>query len=291
MLGFLLAALSSGSVSYVSVRDESFGFMRQPQIIRSTTVVRGSNPGVAVLLRALGQPPMPVPIAENLQIPLGGHRAADLRDAYFHNYFTDSSDTIIVRIRFKSGRTASIVSNSQMPLMLPWVTYGLADPLVTYDARLSRAIATLLPKSAPSYDLLSGQGDMGWRPPEEKFDPANAYIAEGLGGNCLRGYVREHPGVKMQIHVDGALSLSLKEQEQLLSDLYHAGDTNAIDNLAGQLQIYTWVTLSSRNARTDWVVGPNNLGTLLWRHSGSRILGVDKTPSDRFMDYSPGTCF
>jgi hypothetical protein len=202
MVGLLLAALSSASISYVSVRDETFGFMRQPQTIRSNTVVRGTDSRVAALLRAIEQPAMRAPVAGNLQIPLGGHSAAELQDAYFHRYFTDTADAITVRIRLKNGRTVSIVSNSQMPLMLPWVTYGLDNPAVTFDARLSRAIIALLPKSAPSYALLSGQGDMGWLPPDEKLDPTKIYVAEGLGRICLSGFVRKHPGVKMQIHLD-----------------------------------------------------------------------------------------
>jgi hypothetical protein len=291
MVGLLLIAISSASVSYVSVRDESFDFMRTPSTITSTAVARGSDPRVARLLLAVAEIPMRVPIAANLRIPLGGHTASDLRGVYFHNYWYDTGNTITVRVRLKSGRTASVVSNSQMPLMLPWVTYGLADPTVTYDAGLSRAIAAFLPKSAPSYALLSGHGDMGWPYPDEPIDLDRAYSAEGLGGICLRAYARDHPGVKMQIHRDGDLSLSFRAQEKFLSDLYHTGDTNAIDTVAGQLQIYTWVTLSSQTARTDWVAGPNNVGTILWRHSGSPLLGADKAPPDRVMDYSPGPCF
>jgi len=284
-------ALSGALLSYVSVQDVSFNFMRTPQVIRSAAVLRGSDVRVRPLLRALAQTAMPVPVPSNLNIPLGGHTASDVRDVYFHNYFTDTGDSIVVRVKLKAGGIETVVSNSQMPLMLPWVIYGLADPKVTYDARLSRAISQLLPKSAPSYALLSGRGDMGWRPPDEKFDPANAYFGEGLGGMCLRKFAEEHPGVKMEIHREGDLSISFPAQEQFLSDLYHAGDTNVIDNVAGQLQIYTWVTLRSQTASTDWVVGPNNLGTILWRHSGSPLLGVDKVPPDRFMDYSPGPCF
>lgn len=234
---------------------------------------------------------MPVPIASNLEIPLDGHSASDLRAVYFHNWWYDTGDTITVRIRLTNGRAVSVVSNSQMPLMLPWVRYGLSDPTVTYDARVSRAIAAILPKSAPTYGLLSGRGDMGWPNPDAPIDLDRAYSAEGLGGMCLQKFAEDHPGVKMQIHRDGDLSLSFRAQEQFLSDLYHAGDTNVIDNVAGQLQVYTWVTLSSATARADWVVGPNNLGTILWRHSGSPLLGADKVPPGRFMDYSPGPCF
>lgn len=264
--------------------------MRKPQIITATAVTRGSDPRVSGLLRAVAHPAMPGPVAANLQISLGGHGASELRSVYFHNYFTDTGDTITVRIRLKNGHRVSVVSNSQMPLMLPWVTYGLDEPTVTYDARLSRAIAALLPKSAPSYDLLSGHGDMGWPQPGEAIDLVSTYSARSNGGNCLRQYIREHPEVKIRIHLDGDLSLSFRAQEQLLSDLYHAGETGMIDDIAGQLQIYTWVTLSSKAARTEWVVGPNNLGTILWRRSGSPILGTDKPPASRFMAYSLGPC-
>jgi hypothetical protein len=284
-------ALSSALVSYVSVQDESFNFMRTPPVIKASFVWRGSDMRIKPLLRDIGQPAMPVPLASNLQIPLDGHTESDIRDVYFHTYWTDTDDSITVRVRLKNGRTQTVVSNSQMPLMLPWVTYGLTEPKVTYDARFSRAIASLLPRSAPSYALLTGHGDMSWRPADEHFDPNFTYSAEGLGGNCLRKYVAEHPGVTMQIHHEGDLSLSFSTQEKFLSDLFHDSYADAIDNFAGQLQIYSWVTLRNKDGYTDWIVGPNNLGTFLWRHSGPHVLGVDNLPPSRFMDYSPGPCF
>ena len=59
VIGLLLAALSGGSVAYVSVRDESFGFTRNLQNITATDITRGGDPRVSKLLRALRQPPRP----------------------------------------------------------------------------------------------------------------------------------------------------------------------------------------------------------------------------------------
>jgi hypothetical protein len=281
MLIPLLFALHAADVSYLSVRDDSFGFMRAPQTITASAVIRANDPRVPAFLRALQRPAAPTPIAENLQIPLSGHNAKDLRNAYFHNYFTDTGDTVTARLQLRDGRTISVVSNSQMLLMLPWVTYVLTQPAVTYDAGLTRAIVALLPKSAPSYELLLGRGDMGWPQPGDVLDLSRVYSAEGTG-SCFRQYGRDHAGVSEHIHIEGNLSLPFYAQEQFLADQYRAGRTDIIDNVAGQLQLYTWVTLRSKSARTDWVSGPNNLGTFLWRHSGNEILGLERLLASGF---------
>lgn len=247
--------------------------MRTPQTIESKTTIHAPDPRISALVDALASPPLSAPNAHNIGIKLKGHTKAQLRSGYFHDYFTDSGDTIEVWIRLRSGDVLSIVSNSQMPLMLPWVIYGAGAPITTYDANVARAIFALLPKNAPSrqvFDVHGMPGDFYW---EDPGTAARHYRADGNGGECIRDYVARHPNVHEKIHFNGELSLSHSAQAAFLLDEYRAGHTGIIDEVAGQLQLYTWLTLTDGTSTADWIVGPNN-PTILWRHTGPTTLGA-----------------
>ncbi len=275
---FAAALFSAADVRNVQIRDSSFGFMRTPQTITADATVVAPDPRIAPLINAISAPVMRVPKKSNLRVSLKGHTEADLVNAYLHEFFTDSADFVEVRLHLRSGRVVSVVSGSQLPYMLPWVVYGIGDPFTTYNADITRAVVPLLSKDAPSLQLLGPKGfDISFEWPDQDADATKFYRADGLGGLCLSDYVQHHPGTKMHIHIDGSLSLPLDVQNAFLKDEYTAHRTDLLDAVAGQLQLYSWVTLTDGRSRTDWVVGPNNMPTILWRHTGETILGVGKS--------------
>lgn len=95
------------------------------------------------------------PASANLGIHLREHSEQQLAAAYFHDYFTDTGDTVVVRMHERSGRMLTVVSNSQLPFMLPWVVYGDRTVETTYDANVGRAAVALLPKNAASREVVS----------------------------------------------------------------------------------------------------------------------------------------
>jgi hypothetical protein len=282
LVGLLIAATLSfpaADVQSVTVEDVSFDFMRKPQVIRAHAAIHVPDPRISELVKAIDAAPLMEPDAANLGLDLKGHTQAQLDDVYFHEYFTDTGDFIALRVHLRSGKTINVVSNSQLPYMLPWVIYGLRKPQTTYNADIGRAAAALLPASAPSQYLLNATAfsrSFDW-PTEGDSMADRLYRPNGLGGECLSSYVGEHPGTEMVVHRQGAFSLTPADQDAFLAYQYAAGRTDLIDDVAGQLQLYTWVTLTDRTSSSDWIAGPNNMAAMLWRHSGRQILGHAKS--------------
>jgi hypothetical protein len=70
--------------------------------------------------------------------------------------WTDDYPTLKVEIEFRDGRRATLETISQTPLMLPWKVLRDGESKTTYDARISRAVAALMPNDFENRDRVAG---------------------------------------------------------------------------------------------------------------------------------------
>lgn len=77
---------------------------------------------------------------------------------YTSGFHTDDYPSVQVQLTFEDGSIATLSSHSQQPFMLPWKIEVGGAAHTTYNANVSRALATLLPKKTVNRPRISGEG-------------------------------------------------------------------------------------------------------------------------------------
>ena len=72
--------------------------------------------------------------------------------------WTDDPIWVRVKIQFADGRTWTAETRNQPSFMLPWTVQRDGESFQTFNADISRAVATLLPKGAVNRERLAGVG-------------------------------------------------------------------------------------------------------------------------------------
>jgi hypothetical protein len=153
---------------------------------------RIENHLVESLLVALNAPPIPEPELANLginqtwlnenAIPAVENYAASFNDAapnqkalyqasftnetiirqvvstLFNFVRTDDYPSVKVEMTFDDGSSASASSDSWYLFMLPWKLKRNGEEIATYNADISRAIASLMPKKSTNRSRIAGEG-------------------------------------------------------------------------------------------------------------------------------------
>jgi hypothetical protein len=79
-------------------------------------------------------------------------------DRYYDSSWTDDYTSLRVVVH-RSGRSDIVlISDSQKAFMLPWTIERDAKVVKTFDARISRALAALLPNGYPNAPRVEGGG-------------------------------------------------------------------------------------------------------------------------------------
>lgn len=131
------------------------------------------------LLEALSWPRVPELDLRLFDQPEGLQR-------HYGSMWTDDSPAHLVKIVFADGRIVMIRTESQHAWMLPWTISDSLHELdeVTFDPRLSRAIAALMPDTYLEKDRLNGRcGELEWDTEECRRE------SEGVG----RVVIGNHP--------------------------------------------------------------------------------------------------
>ena len=91
----------------------------------------------------------------------------DVLQALLNTYYdpryrwTDDYPAVMARVTISSGSTVELSSHSQQQLMLPWRITTRTKSRLSYDARISRALATLLPPEFEERHRIAGEG-LAW---------------------------------------------------------------------------------------------------------------------------------
>lgn len=78
------------------------------------------------------------------------------------NRWSDDYPEVRALMTLSSGATVELSSSSQKELMLPWRVTTRSKSRLTYDARVSRALAALLPRDFVEGKRISGKGLGQW---------------------------------------------------------------------------------------------------------------------------------
>ncbi len=93
----------------------------------------------------------------------------------FQCYWTDDYPNVCLTIFTKSGGTIRVNSSSQQPFMIPWTIENSEFSICTHNARLGRAIASLLPPGFVNRERLGGEGVL-----VRAFFMFNSFVEEEL---------------------------------------------------------------------------------------------------------------
>jgi hypothetical protein len=81
----------------------------------------------------------------------------NLVPSLFTGFHTDDYPRVEVELLFDGGKVWSASSDSQYDFMIPWKVQAGAPAFTTFNADISRAVATLLPLKSVNRDRLSGE--------------------------------------------------------------------------------------------------------------------------------------
>jgi len=81
-----------------------------------------------------------------------------LSTIYKSGFHTDDFPSVRVELDFEDGTVVTAVSRSQQPYMLPWQVEKAGAKIATYNARISRALAAVLPNKTVNRYRISGDG-------------------------------------------------------------------------------------------------------------------------------------
>ena len=77
---------------------------------------------------------------------------------YTSGFHTDDYPSVQVKLDFDDGSSATLSSHSQQPFMLPWKVEIGGATRTTYNANISRALTSLLPKKTVNLPRIAGEG-------------------------------------------------------------------------------------------------------------------------------------
>jgi hypothetical protein len=109
---------------------------------------------VAEFLAALSREPVPQLDPALFDLPERALRS------HYDSMWTDDCPGHLVRVTFAAGRVVTVRADAQHAFMLPLKISDEAGQRQTFDPRLSRAIAALMPEGYPERDRLAGVSGM-----------------------------------------------------------------------------------------------------------------------------------
>jgi hypothetical protein len=118
-------------------------------------------------------------------------------DIYKHSFHTDDYPSVSIRLVFDDGSVLTAISNSQQPFMLPWKIENTGIQFETYNANISRALLSILPKKTVNLSRINGDGLLALLKSDaaRKLEPeTNALDADNRAGTAL-AKLREHYSV------------------------------------------------------------------------------------------------